>query len=206
MSKKPRYQYEITRQGFVDHVYRGDVSWDAFNVHHWLRLHCRRGIIHTCAPSLAPVLRKPVRKVQRWLRELEKAGYTKGFRRRGQTGAYPIAIHKYETWNGTEPVRLNAMLTRDWREPIYERVTEGDTETWGDAVGEPSVASAGALTPLPLLTTQTTPLRDVSTATTTRTRGWPCEKCDAGPYPTFDEYLEHVETEHPEIFANNSGT
>lgn len=199
--KRPRYQYEITRQGFVEHVNRGDISWDAFNLHHWLRLHCRKGIIHTCAASLAPTIRKSVRCVQRWLRELEKHGYTNGFRRPGRRGAYPILIHKYETWNGTEAVRLNAHLTRDWHNPIYDRVTDGEGETWGDVVGEASGEASGELTPLPLLTTTTTPLRQVPTTTTAR--GWPCEQCGE-EHDTFDEYVSHVVSDHSEILPKDS--
>lgn len=41
-----------------------------------------------------------------------------------------------------------------------------------------------------------------TTTTDTRACGWPCEQCEAGPFPCFDEYLEHVQDEHPEVFGD----
>ena len=58
----------------------------------------------------------------------------------------------------------------------------------------------------------TGPLRDhernnkaCKTLTTTRAVdnfGWPCEACEASPFRTFDEYVKHVQVEHPEVFGN----
>ena len=116
MTKK----FDSTRYGFCEHVKDGRVSFEAFGLHAWMRLHCYKGKTVTSAPYIALQISKDTKQVQRWLRELKKGGYVREFRVQGRKGNYPILINKFET----DGMRLDAYQSRSPEDLAWVPITD----------------------------------------------------------------------------------
>lgn len=126
-----RSLYEPTRIDFMEHMADGRISYAEFNLHHLLRCMAREshipGCVMTSATHLAAETGEKKKAMQRLLAKLDDKGYIRRFVDETPRGKYPILIDKYETWDGTHALRVDAGATRDWREPKLRRVTHSGT-------------------------------------------------------------------------------
>lgn len=69
------------------------------------------------------------RQARHLMESLEQKGYIRRFATPRAHGNYPILVNKYEvTFGAQRGMRLNAILTRDWRHPRYESCPEQGAE------------------------------------------------------------------------------
>jgi hypothetical protein len=95
------------------------------------------GFIRTNAGKLAKDTRTSRKVAQKYLSRLERGGYIKRFAIRRSRSLYPIAVNRYICSNSPHRgMMLNATLTTDWRNPVYEPVSRGGHKPVSTAGGK----------------------------------------------------------------------
>lgn len=125
------------RHGIVEHLESGAISLLDLAVHGYLNLKANlivgngaavpAGVCITSAAAIHATYPKQIseRAIQRSLSHLEEIAWIKPWRKRGQSGKYPILIVRSSIHDLSEnEYRVNAELTTDWRRPVYEHVAE----------------------------------------------------------------------------------
>jgi hypothetical protein len=125
------------RRGLLEHTERGAIGFLELGI--YLQIHLQAnyetGVWMGSAAKLAATAPRGAdgRSIRRSLENLERAGYIKRFTTRGKRGNYPVILNKYEPQSGAmKGNRLNAELTTDWRNPVYESRHEVSMRTPGE--------------------------------------------------------------------------
>jgi hypothetical protein len=144
------------RRGILEHVESGKIGLLDFSIYIWLGLKAdyKTGLaissaqmIHQLAPRQF-VRASSVRTIQRSLKHLERIGWIKTWKIRGNHGNYPILINKFSVYqsvadkNGkvvTEDLWTSVEKTTDWKHVVFEPVAEETNTLVGDDVAEMSL-------------------------------------------------------------------
>lgn len=135
------------RRGIVEHLQSGQLNLNEFGCYCLLLLRAgyKTGIAYMTSEDflLGDI---SLAAVHRALRGLEQKAYIKRFHTKGSKKPYPILLHKYEIegCGVSETLRLNAVKSRSYENPVYEAVTEPSLNRQG-AVYEPSGNRQGAV-------------------------------------------------------------
>jgi hypothetical protein len=120
-----------------DHLKRGRLGpfeLGVYQIIHW-QADFKKGIWWGSAPAIHGVAPRgcSLRDIQRAIRQLTEIGFLVPFHKRGRRGNFPVLIHKYEPLIGAlKGKRLNALVSSDWRKPVYEERAENGTENDAD--------------------------------------------------------------------------
>ncbi|KKK60744.1 hypothetical protein LCGC14_3021290 [marine sediment metagenome] len=117
-----------SRRGILQHLRTGKITHEQFAAFEII-LHeadPATGIWWGSANALAGNYNYSKRSARHLLEQLERSGYIKRFATVGGRSNYPILVDKYEPTLGVKVgLRLNALLTEDWRRPAYESCQVG---------------------------------------------------------------------------------
>ena len=117
-----------SRRGILQHLRTGKITHEQFAAFEII-LHeadPATGIWWGSANALAGNYNYSKRSARHLLEQLERSGYIKRFATVGGRSNYPILVDKYEPTLGVKVgLRLNALLTEDWRHPAYESCQVG---------------------------------------------------------------------------------
>ena len=110
-----------------------------------LQVDFRTGFWTGSAPRLAATAPRgsSLRDIQRAMQRIEEIGFTRTFHQQGQRGNYRVLIHKYEPQSGAlRGMRLNAVASKHWKQPVYDTCAEPDTENVAVTCAEPVAEAA----------------------------------------------------------------
>lgn len=120
--------YVALRRGIIEHLRDGRLTPTEFTVYVFMILAADKdsGIWVGSGKAVAGNLCVSNSTAHHALCSLETKGYIRRFTTPGRHGNYPILIDKYVVkQNGEEPVRLNAVESTDWRNPLYDSCKDG---------------------------------------------------------------------------------
>jgi hypothetical protein len=111
------------RRGILEHYQDGKVSAYEFHIYVLIILEAdyRTGVWCGSGKKLSALYRMSLRTCQDVLAKLEGKRYIRRFMTFGKHGNYPVLVNKYQcTDSAGNEVYLNAMKSKDWRNPIYD--------------------------------------------------------------------------------------
>jgi hypothetical protein len=118
--------YSQHRRGVQEHVRDGRMSMLDYAFHSWMIQNAdpSTGILFTNAPQLAYESNTSRKLVQKYLCRLERGTYIRRFPRPRSHAKYAILINRFRCSRGPHKgMYLNAVGTKDWRQPIYDAVS-----------------------------------------------------------------------------------